>query len=55
MLRESRVYLDRLFGYDEAGKIAVVRKYGQLLSEEYKPEGIAVTAYVPVEVYDSIK
>ena len=55
VLRESRVYLDRLFGYDEAGKIAVVRKYGQLLSEEYKPEGIAVTAYVPVEVYDSIK
>lgn len=55
VLRESRVYLDRLFGYDEAGKIAVVRKYGQLLSEEYKPEGIAVTAYVPVAVYDSIK
>lgn len=55
VLRESRVYLDRLFGYDEAGKIAVVRKYGQLLSEEYKPEGIAVKAYVPVEIYDSIK
>ncbi|MCM1308940.1 MAG: GTPase HflX, partial [Butyrivibrio sp.] len=47
VLRESRVYLDRLFGYDEAGKIALVRKYGQLLSEEYVPEGIAVKAYVP--------
>lgn len=55
VLRESRVYLDRIFGYDEAGKISVIRKYGQLLSEEYKPEGISVTAYVPVEIYDSIK
>lgn len=55
VLRESRVYLDKVFGYDEAGKIAVVRKYGQLLSEEYRPEGIAVTAYIPVEIYDSVK
>lgn len=55
VLRESRVYLDRTFGYDEAGKIAVVRKYGQLLSEEYGPDGIAVTAYVPAEIYDSIR
>lgn len=55
VLRESRVYLDRIFGYDEAGKLSVIRKYGQLLSEEYKPEGISVTAYVPVEIYDSIK
>ncbi len=55
VLRESRVYLDKVFGYDEAGKITVVRKYGQLLSEEYRPEGIAVTAYIPVEIYDSVK
>ena len=55
VLRESRVYLDKVFGYDEAGKIAVVRKYGQLLSEEYRPEGIAVTAYIPVEIYESVK
>lgn len=55
VLKESRIYLDRLFGYDEAGKISVIRKYGQLLSEEYKPDGIAVTAYVPAEIYDSIK
>lgn len=55
VLRESKIYLERVFGYDEAGKIAVIRKCGQLLSEEYEPDGIAVKAYVPVEIYDSVK
>ena len=28
-----------------------IRKYGQLLSEEYTEEGIKVTAYVPAELF----
>lgn len=55
LLRESKIYLEKVYGYDEAGKIATIRKYGQLLSEEYTGEGIKVTAYVPVEIYDKVQ
>lgn len=55
VLRESKICLERIFPYDEAGKIALIRKYGQLLSEEYTQDGIMVKAYVPVEIYDKVK
>lgn len=55
ILRESKLYLEKVYGYDEAGKIATIRKYGQLLSEEYTGEGIAITAYVPLEIYEKVK
>ncbi len=55
ILRDSKIYLEKLYSYDEAGKIAVIRKYGQLISEEYTGSGIEVKAYVPVEIYDKVK
>ncbi len=55
VLRSSKIYLERVFGYDEAGKIAIIRKYGQLLSENYVAEGIEVKAYVPIEIYNNVK
>lgn len=55
ILRESKIFLEKTYGYDEVGKIAQIRKYGQLLSEEYVAEGVHVTAYVPVEIYDKVK
>lgn len=55
VLRESKIYLEKLYAYDEAGKISLIRKYGQLLNEEYVPEGIAVKAYVPAEVYEKVR
>ncbi len=55
ILRSSKIYLERVFPYDEAGKIALIRKFGQLLSEEYTGDGILVKAYVPVEIYDKVK
>ena len=55
ILRDSKIYLEKVYGYDEAGKIAIIRKYGQLLSEEYTGEGISVTAYVPVEIYEKVQ
>lgn len=30
------------------------RKNGRLLSEEYKEDGIHVTAYVPVELFEEL-
>ena len=55
ILRESKIYLEKVYNYADAGKIASIRKYGQLLSEEYTGEGILVKAYVPVEIYEKVK
>ena len=55
ILRESKIYLEKVYDYADAGKIASIRKYGQLLLEEYTGEGILVKAYVPVEIYEKVK
>ncbi len=47
ILRSQKVYLEKVFSYVDAGKIAPIRKYGQLLKEEYREDGIYVEAYVP--------
>ncbi|MBP5353655.1 MAG: GTPase HflX [Lachnospiraceae bacterium] len=47
VLLEGKVYIERVYAYDEITKLQGIRKYGQLLSEEYVAEGIAVKAYVP--------
>ena len=54
IIQESRIHIERIFGYDEAGKIQLIRQYGQLLKEEYTENGIAVEAYVPKEVYHKL-
>lgn len=48
VLREQKQYIERLFSYADAGKISRLRTMGQVISEEYEPEGIFVKAYVPV-------
>ena len=50
MLREDKIYIERVIPYDKAGVLQLVRKKGELVSEEYVPEGIAIKAYVPMEV-----
>ena len=54
ILRNQKIYIERVYSYDKAGKIQLIRKYGQLLSEEYTEAGIEVKAYVPVEIYEQI-
>ena len=51
ILRGRNVYLEKTFPYSDAGKIQLIRKSGQLLEEEYGPEGIQVKAYVPAEMF----
>lgn len=53
-LREDQVYIERLYPYEQAGKISVIRKHGQVLQEEYLPEGISVKAYIPMENYHTV-
>ncbi len=54
MLKARRIYIERFYRYNEAGTIQLIRKYGQILSEEYKEDGIAVTGYVPVEIIGKV-
>lgn len=54
ILRSRKIYLEKLYPYGEAGKIQIIRKHGQLLSEEYRDDGIFVTAYVPNELYSGL-
>lgn len=55
VLRESKIYIEKTYSYTEASKISLIRKNGQLISEEYVAEGIEVKAYVPTEIYDKVK
>ena len=54
IIRSSRVYLEKVYPYRGAGKIQTIRAYGQLLSEEYTEQGIAVKAYVPAELFEGL-
>ncbi len=54
IIRSSRIYLEKVYPYSKAGKIQTIRTYGQLLSEEYTDQGIAVKAYVPAELFESL-
>ncbi len=54
MLREDKIYIERVISYNNAGIIQLIRKQGELISEEYVAEGIAIKAYVPMEVYGKL-
>jgi len=54
LLRESKVYVEKVISYAEGNKLALIRKYGELLSEEYVAEGTAVKAYVPKDLYGQL-
>ena len=55
ILRAQKVYIEKTYPYASAGKIQLIRKFGQLLSEEYTENGIEVKAYVPSEIYDKVR
>ena len=54
LLRNRRIYFEKIFAYRDAGRIQTIRKSGQLLSEEYQDDGIHVKAYVPVELFEEL-
>ena len=55
VLRQQKIYIEDLYSYQEAAKIQLIRKYGELHSEEYREDGIFVQAFVPVEIYEKVK
>lgn len=46
-LRNSRVQVEKLFPYAQAGDIQRIRRYGQVLEEEYREDGIYIKAWMP--------
>lgn len=51
VLQSQKLLVEQVFDYKDAGRIAVIRKYGQLLDEEYRENGIFVRAYVPRDTW----
>lgn len=51
ILREDKRLLEGIFPYDRAGELQAVRKYGELLEEEYRENGIYIKAFVPEAVF----
>ena len=54
IIRRDQISIERLYDFAEAGKIQLIRSKGQLLSEEYVPEGIEIKAYVPQDIYGKL-
>ena len=51
ILREEKDFLECTVGYRDAGVIQKIREKGELLSEEYREDGIFVRAWVPKEFH----
>ena len=54
ILQNQRVYLEHIFSYKNAGKIALIRKFGEIKSEEYTDDGILIKAYIPAEIFGKV-
>lgn len=46
ILNEGFVRIEKTFSYDDAGKIQLIRKYGNLETEEYRENGIFIKAAI---------
>lgn len=53
-LRNQKVEIEQTYHYDDAGVIQLIRKYGELLEEVYREDGIHIRAYVPAELYEKV-
>lgn len=49
VLKEDKILLEKVFSYEEGGKANQLRKYGQVLEEEYRAEGTYMKAYLDRE------
>ena len=54
VLTAQQIYIEKTYPYGEAGVIQLIRKYGQLLEEEYRENGIFVRAYIPREMENQV-
>ena len=50
LMRGRKTRVEKVLSFDEMPLVAEIRKKGELLSEEYLPEGVKIVAYVPEEL-----
>ena len=55
LLRDKKVLLEQTVPYGEGGVLEQIRRQGELLEEEYRPEGIYIRAYVTPELYGKLQ
>ena len=55
VLQAGKVDFEAVLPFSGAGTVQLIRKYGTLLTEEYREEGIYVKARVPREIADRIR
>jgi GTP-binding protein HflX len=51
LLRENKIYMERLLPYTQSAILAKIRTAGELVSEDYRADGIYIQAYVPKALY----
>ena len=51
VVTKNSVLMEKVLNYSESGLLQHIHKYGQLLEEEYRGDGIYVKATVPKEIY----
>ena len=49
-MHKDMIYREGLIGFADSAKLTAIRKYGRLLSQEYREDGIYVCAYLPKEM-----
>lgn len=54
VLRGQKIAIRHIVSYRDGAKLQMIRKYGELLKEEYQEKGIAIEAYVPVRIYEQL-
>lgn len=47
VLKDQKVYIEKIVPYSEGGYLNQIRKYGQVVTEDYRAEGVFIQAYVP--------
>jgi len=55
ILLDSQKFFEGVLPYDKGSDLAIIRTKGRLLTEEYIPEGVKISAYVPAAIYNTIK
>lgn len=54
ILNAGFVHIEKTFAFEEAGKIQVIRQYGNLETEEYREDGIFVQASIPPQYVNKV-
>lgn len=49
-MHKDMVYREGLIAFADSAKLTLIRKYGRLISQEYREDGIFVCAYLPKEL-----